>query len=68
MIMKNYLKQNGQWENAHDGQGKVKNVKLFSEEEFDTNLEFLIYTELEPGTSIGEHQHGADEEIYVVLE
>ena len=68
MIIKNYLNAEGTWENAHDGEGKVRNIKLFSEDEFVTDLEFLIYTELEPGTSIGEHQHGADEEVYVILE
>lgn len=68
MIIKNYLKGEATRENAHHGTGKVKNVKLFSAEEFATDLEFLIYTELEPGTSIGKHQHGQNEELYVILE
>ena len=55
-------------EKAHGGKGLVKNVQIFTHKDFDTKLQFIIYTELEPGCSIGYHKHGEDEEIYLILE
>jgi len=37
-------------------------------ESFATPMQFLHYTVLPPGTSIGAHKHGNDEEFYVILE
>jgi glyoxylate utilization-related uncharacterized protein len=54
--------------NCHDGVGVLKNITLFSKEDFQSPLRFLNYTLLPPGTSIGVHTHGNDEEIYIVLE
>ena len=68
MIVKNFLETEGDMQQSHQGEGLVSNVKLFSQEEFETNLTFIIYTEIPPGSSIGYHQHGANEEVYVVLE
>lgn len=53
-------------ENIHDGEGVVKVVDIF--EKFATKMQFLHYTVLPPGTSIGAHKHGEDEEFYIVLE
>ena len=51
---------------CHDGEGTVKIVELFTE--FATKMQFLHYTVLPPGTSIGSHKHGDDEEFYIILE
>ncbi len=54
--------------NCHDGVGVLKHKELFSGEEFKSGLRFMNYTILPPGTTIGDHKHENDEEIYVVLE
>jgi len=53
-------------ENIHDGEGVVKVSTVF--DTFTTKMQFLHYTVLPPGTSIGVHKHGNDEEFYIVLE
>jgi len=68
LIVRNFLHADSRVEQSHRGKGRVKNVKLFSKEDFETPLKFLYYTEIEPGCSIGVHKHGEDEEIYVILE
>jgi mannose-6-phosphate isomerase-like protein (cupin superfamily) len=52
----------------HDGIGTLKHVSLFANSEFTTNIRFINYTILPPGTSIGLHEHGDDEEMYIILE
>ena len=68
MIVKNFFEENGEYESLHGGQGKAKNVRVFSREDFETNLNFIIYTELDPGAVIGYHTHCQNEEVYVILE
>ena len=68
MIVRNFFKAEGDLKPSHAGQGLVKHVNLFSKADFDTDLRFIIYCEIEPGCSIGYHQHGADEELYTILE
>lgn len=68
MIVRNYLKTEGKMQSSHDGVGLVKNVRLFNHEDFDTALRFIYYLEIEPGNSIGYHQHGQNEEVYMVIE
>ncbi|MCL2287554.1 MAG: cupin domain-containing protein [Firmicutes bacterium] len=53
-------------ENIHDGEGIVKVSTIF--DKFTTPMQFLHYTVLPPGTSIGVHKHGSDEEFYIILE
>jgi quercetin dioxygenase-like cupin family protein len=53
---------------SHDGRGMAKSAVVFNRESFDTGLRFIIYTALDPGVAIGNHRHGDDEEIYMVLE
>jgi quercetin dioxygenase-like cupin family protein len=67
MIIKNYHESDHELVVSHEGKGTVANVTLFRSEDLNTNLRFLIYTELKPGTSISYHQHGKDEAVYVVL-
>ena len=52
--------------NCHDGEGTVSVVDVF--DKFSTKMQFLHYTVLPPGSSIGSHKHADDEEFYVVLE
>ena len=51
---------------CHGGEGTIRIVEIFKE--FATKMRHFHYTVLPPGTSIGSHKHGNDEEFYVVLE
>jgi len=51
--------------NCHGGEGTIKIANII--EKFATPMQFFHYTTLPPGTSIGLHKHGNDEEFYVVL-
>jgi len=66
--IKNFLKIKPRTEVCHDGQGLVNISTIFDKQDFDTSLQFMHYTVLPPGTSIGLHTHGNDEEVYVILE
>lgn len=68
MLARNFYEAESDLKPSHDGIGAVKNVYVYRQEDFDTRLRFIIYSELEPGRSIGYHQHGDNEELYVILE
>lgn len=67
MIVRNFLEHPAVQQQAHGGQGEIRNVFLYGAEDFTTALRFVIYSELQPGDSIGYHTHGNNEEVYVVL-
>ena len=66
MIVKNIYQAETHKEAAHGGSGEALNALIFDGEMFESCLEFVIYTELEPGAGIGYHTHGEDEEVYLV--
>ncbi|EKQ56501.1 MULTISPECIES: cupin domain-containing protein [unclassified Clostridium] len=69
MNVRNFLNSNMKDEpNCHDGQGILKHISLFDDEDFSSKLRFINYTILPAGTSIGLHTHSNDEEIYMILE
>ena len=53
-------------ENIHDGVGVVNVTTIM--DKFDTKMQFMHYTVLTPGSTIGVHKHGNDEEFYIILE
>lgn len=67
MIIKNFLEAPSTVKSIHDGKGVGKNARVFVAADFDTPLKFINYAEMEPGSSIGIHRHGENEEVYVVL-
>ena len=68
MIVRNYFEAEARIKPSPQGKGLVKHVHLFDQADFETRLKFNIYCEIEPGSSIGYHRHGENEEVYVVLE
>lgn len=69
MIIRNYLQAPLKTASSHKGQGEVRSVKLYGEEDYDSKLRFFYYMELPPGTSIGYHTHQeTNEEMYVIIE
>lgn len=53
---------------AHDGDGEILCHRPFSSDAFEGPWNFVDYAVLPPGTSIGNHRHGDNEELYLVLE
>ncbi|MFC1542189.1 cupin domain-containing protein [Candidatus Latescibacterota bacterium] len=53
--------------NAHQGKGDILFRRLWSNESFLTNWEFIDHCVLPPGTSIGYHQHNGIEEVYYLM-
>jgi uncharacterized cupin superfamily protein len=66
MPIRNFLERPYVEDRCHDGEGKIKMTNVFGEG-FQTPLQFLHYTVLPPGTSIGAHTHANDEELYIIL-
>jgi len=67
MIVRNFLDAEYVIERCHDGIGEIKNVELFKKTALLSALRFINYAEIPPGSSIGLHRHGNDEEVYVIL-
>jgi len=53
---------------AHGGEGEIFCHRPFSSDVFEGPWNFVDYAVLPPGTSIGRHRHGDNEELYLVLE
>lgn len=53
---------------AHEGAGAIGFHRLFDSSRFEGPWNFVDYAVVPPGASIGIHQHGDDEELYLVLE
>jgi mannose-6-phosphate isomerase-like protein (cupin superfamily) len=53
---------------AHGGSGEILFQRPLSSEDFEGPWRFVDYAVLPPGTSIGVHTHGDDEELYIILE
>jgi mannose-6-phosphate isomerase-like protein (cupin superfamily) len=68
MIRKNVFEMPLEPVLAHEGQGYIQFNRVFQSEEFESPWHFVDYAVIPPGSSIGEHRHGADEEMYFVLE
>lgn len=52
---------------AHYGKGKILNRRPWLDGNFETNWVRVGHCVLEPGTSIGYHQHNGMEEVYYVM-
>ena len=69
MNIRNYLTTEARNnEGCHGGIGCIKEVNLFKNVDFATNLRIINYEVMPPETSIGIHRHGDDEEVYAILE
>lgn len=53
---------------AHGGVGTVRVSRPLVADDFVGTWHFVDYAVLPPGSSIGRHRHGADEELYLILE
>ncbi|NLK69515.1 MAG: cupin domain-containing protein [Clostridiaceae bacterium] len=67
MRIENYYEKEPNLTTSHKGKGLLKDVVLFNDSDFHTNLRFFRYMVLPSGTSIGYHKHEDNEELYVIL-
>ncbi|HKE37318.1 MAG TPA: cupin domain-containing protein [Candidatus Baltobacteraceae bacterium] len=51
----------------HGGEGPIRFLRLLGSGEFESALDFVDFTTVPPGSSIGRHVHEATEEIYYVV-
>jgi quercetin dioxygenase-like cupin family protein len=68
MEVVNFLRRPAQREAVHGGDSQCLNCRVLGPESFDTPVRFLYYTILPSGASFGEHAHGDDNEVYIILE
>ena len=68
MTVRNFLTSVGSVvKHMHGGRGEIIERRLFEPKDFESGWDFAIYLTMEPDSSIGEHQHGDDEEMYIIL-
>lgn len=68
MLVRNFFEAEGEPQVSHAGEGLINHVYCFREDDFDTNLKFILAIDIPVGGSVGYHQHGDNEEVYVILE
>lgn len=68
MIVRNIFATNRREERAHGGEGQVSVCRSLIASDFVGPWHFVDYAVLPPGSSIGLHRHGEDEELYFILE
>lgn len=54
-------------ENSHDGVGSIEIQKIFRRKDFSGAWDFALRVVMPPNTSMGIHEHGKDEEMYIIL-
>ena len=68
MIVKN-INEGGDWlEHCHEGKGSIHFLRVFESKDFESNWSFVDRSILPPGSSIGLHKHGQNEEMYFIIE
>jgi len=53
--------------NSHGGQGTIEIQKVFKREELTGAWDFALRVIMPPNSSMGLHQHGDEEEMYIIL-
>ena len=53
--------------NSHGGEGVIEIQKMFKREDFSGVWDFALRVIMPPNSSMGLHQHGDDEEMYIIL-
>jgi quercetin dioxygenase-like cupin family protein len=67
MIKKSTSMKPATTQNSHDGKGEVTRIKLLEEADFLGKGRLFNSMELEPGSSIGLHEHKGEQEIYYIM-
>ena len=68
-MIKNYLTAEKQrQESSHGGTGTVNLYEIWGDSDFKSDVDFIDRVVVPPGSTIGFHKHGENEEMYIVLE
>jgi mannose-6-phosphate isomerase-like protein (cupin superfamily) len=51
----------------HGGAGPIEFRRLLTDSDFKTPIDFVDYTIVPPGSTIGAHQHSGNEEVYFIV-
>ena len=54
-------------EGNHGGKGPIEFRRLLNGSDFESLIDFVDYTVIPPGSTIGTHEHTANEEIYFIV-
>lgn len=54
-------------ENSHNGEGSIEIYQVFKRKDFNGAWDFAIRVVMPPNSSMCEHTHGDDEEMYIIL-
>lgn len=68
ILKKNFLAAPLSEDCIHEGEGLCHHAQIFSAQEFQAPIRFLNYTVLPKGATFGAHEHGDDNEIYIILQ
>ncbi len=69
LIFKNlFTSRLDQVQNCHDGVGSVRSCRLLTQADFKSKCNFIDYAVIPPNSSIGQHRHDNNEEIYLIIE
>ena len=67
-MIRNFLKAEKQIQaSSHDGTGPVNLYEIWQREDFQSNIDFIDRVVIPPKSTVGYHQHGNNEEMYIVL-
>lgn len=67
-LIKNYMRATKELQqSSHGGEGPVALYEIWGGSEFASNVDFVDRVVVPPGSTIGTHRHGENEEMYVVL-
>ena len=67
-MIKNFLDTDCQIQmNSHAGKGPVKLYEIWEKSDFQSKCDFIDRVVIPPGSEVGYHKHGNNEEIYIVL-
>jgi len=68
-MIKNFLNTQAQsLKNSHNGEGPYKLFEIWNKSDFNSNVDFIDRIIIPPKSTIGKHEHGNNEEIYIILE
>lgn len=55
-------------ESSHGGTGPVDLYEIWGSDNFQSNIDFCDRVVIPPGSTIGYHRHGNNEEMYILLD
>jgi mannose-6-phosphate isomerase-like protein (cupin superfamily) len=68
-MIKNFCTAEKQLQNSsHGGTGPVDLYEIWGSDNFQSDIDFCDRVVIPPGSTIGYHQHGNNEEMYILLE